>query len=184
MPNIKQQIQNVIKKCELCQRENRKNTIKGEFITTTRQFEKISLDLINTRKEGCYIMVGIDYFTRYIVTKILKEKTAGSICDTVKEWCVLGYIPETFIVDNTKQFINSEFREMYRSLEIEHHVAGIEDHRANERVERVIRTIRDGMFKLCDMSIEKKIPLITKTHNTTYHLGKKTSRMRYYKKPD
>ncbi|KRH92803.1 putative transposable element, partial [Pseudoloma neurophilia] len=44
--------------------------------------------------------------------------------------------------------MNEDFRRMCQSLGIEHHVVGIEAHRSNGRVERVIRTIRDGIMKL------------------------------------
>ncbi|KRH94209.1 hypothetical protein M153_3400008428, partial [Pseudoloma neurophilia] len=48
---------------------------------------------------------------------------------------------------------------------IEHHVVGIEAHRSNGRVERVIRTIRDGIMKLDEeMSLKKKMKIITEKY--------------------
>lgn len=68
--------------------------------------------------------------------------------------------------------MNEDFRKMCRSLEIEHHVVGIEDHRSNGRVDRVIRTIRDGVVKLGgDMSLKRKIEVITEKYNRMYHVG-------------
>ncbi|KRH92075.1 putative transposable element [Pseudoloma neurophilia] len=60
-PNIKKQIESVLKKCEVCKKYNRKKSSKGEFVTFSRYFKKVTLDLIDMRREGAYILVDIDY---------------------------------------------------------------------------------------------------------------------------
>lgn len=137
-PYIKKQIESVLKKCELWQQYNRKSSNKDEFVTSSRPFEKVALDLIDMRQEGCYILVAIDYFTRFIVSKTLENKSAETVCNVIKEWYGQGYIPETLISDNGKEFMNEFFKKMCRSLEIRLHVVGIEYHRSNGRIERVI----------------------------------------------
>lgn len=48
----------------------------------------------------------------------------------------------------------------------------MEDRRANGRVERVIRTIRDGFFKLGNgMAFDDKSRKIVIAYNKTYHVG-------------
>lgn len=55
-------------------------------------------------------------------------------------------------------------------------MVGIEAHKSNRRVEKVVRTIRDGVRKLGDaMNLEEKIPVITEKYNRTYHIGIKCS---------
>ncbi|KRH93832.1 LTR Retrotransposon, partial [Pseudoloma neurophilia] len=175
-PNIKKQIEAVINKCEICQKFNRKKGNKNEFVTSSRPFEKVALDLIDMRREGIYILVGIDYFSRFIVTKSIKDKSAKTVCDVIKEWIGLGYIPETLISDNGREFMNEEFKSMCQSMGIEHHLVGIEAHRSNGRVERVVRTIRDAAVKLGhEMPIEDKIEMITEKYNRTYHIGIKST---------
>ncbi|KRH92398.1 putative LTR retrotransposon [Pseudoloma neurophilia] len=58
-PNIKKQIEAVINKCEICKKFNRKKGNKGEFVTSSRPFEKVALDLIDMRREGIYISVAL-----------------------------------------------------------------------------------------------------------------------------
>ncbi|KRH92119.1 putative transposable element, partial [Pseudoloma neurophilia] len=58
-PNIKKQIEAVINKCEICKKFNRKKGNKGEFVTSSRPFEKVALDLIDMRREGIYILVAL-----------------------------------------------------------------------------------------------------------------------------
>ncbi|KRH92354.1 hypothetical protein M153_71330001029, partial [Pseudoloma neurophilia] len=38
------------------------------------------------RQEGAYILVGIDYFSRFIVTKTIKDKSSKTVSDVIKEW--------------------------------------------------------------------------------------------------
>ncbi|KRH93392.1 LTR retrotransposon [Pseudoloma neurophilia] len=117
------------------------------------------------RQERAYILVDIDYFSRFIVTKAIKYKSSKTICDVIKEWIGLGYIPETLISDNGKEFMNENFKSMCRSI-------GIKTHRSNGRVERVVRTIRDAVVKLGDdMSLNEKMEIITDKYNRTYHIG-------------
>ncbi|KRH92567.1 putative LTR retrotransposon, partial [Pseudoloma neurophilia] len=85
-PNIKKQIELVLKKCEVCKKYNIKKGSKGEFVISNRSFEKVALDLIDMRQKGAHILVGIDYFSRFIVTKTIKDKSSKTVFDVIKEW--------------------------------------------------------------------------------------------------
>lgn len=148
---------------------------KGEFVITSRPSEKVCLDLIEFRKEGKYLLVGIDYFSRFINIQILENMDADHIVNTIKEWCNNGYIPEMLITDNGRELHNEKFKTFFKEMRIKHHLVGTEDHRANGRMERVIRTIRDGIFKLRDMEFEKKFETVVESYNDTYHIGTKCS---------
>lgn len=82
---MKNQIGYLLKNCEKCQIYNRKNISKGDFVTTSRPFEKVALDLIDMRKEGMYIMIAIDYFSRFIVTIVIPDKKASIIRAAVEQ---------------------------------------------------------------------------------------------------
>lgn len=142
---MKKEIDDFIKGCLVCLESNRKNRNTGEFVTTTRPWEKVALDLIDLRNEGKYILVVIDYFSRYMQAKVLDTKDAQSIEGTIRGWCIYGYIPEELITDNDKEFCNEKFRKVSTDLGIKHCVVSVEDHKANGRIERLIRTIRDGI---------------------------------------
>ncbi|KRH92877.1 hypothetical protein M153_23390003, partial [Pseudoloma neurophilia] len=46
--------------------------------------------------EGAYILVGIDYFSRFIVTKTIKDKSSKTVSDVIKEWILLGIYQKHF----------------------------------------------------------------------------------------
>lgn len=50
-------------------------------------------------------------------------------------------------------------------------MVGVEGHNLNEKVERAIHTIRDGIVKTEKMRSEDIVKLITITRNSTYFMG-------------
>lgn len=100
-------------------------------MTTLRPFDKVALDLIDMRKEDKYVLICIDYFSRYINIEILENKDSEKVISVCKAWCNDGHIPETLITDNGREFFNEKFKSFCREMGIKHDLVGIEDHRAN-----------------------------------------------------
>lgn len=168
-PGIKETIKNVIKQCEVCQINNRKCTGGSEFVTTSRPFEKVAIDLIEERQEGKYILIGIDYFTRGIAAKVIQNKTTIQITEALKEWIKAGWRIDELISDNGREFLSSAFKNMCREYNINHSVVSVESHRSNGRVERVIRTLREGLAKYKEGSIENRISRLIGIYNNSFH---------------
>jgi hypothetical protein len=140
-PNMKQDISIKLKGCETCQIWNRKNSGGCEFVTTSRPFEKVALDMIDIRNEGRYVLVCIDYFTRIVKAKVLENKKTDLVVETLKYWMSEGVIPEEIITDNGKEFASEMFRKMCSDYGAKHMKVSVESHRSNGRVERVIGTL-------------------------------------------
>lgn len=86
-------------------------------------------------------------------------------------WNELGTNPEILVTDNAKEFISNEFSKFCFDLKITHYKIGIEAHRNNGRVERMIRTIRDSLTKNKVDNLEIGLQEIEKSYNNTYHHG-------------
>jgi len=56
-----------------------------------------------------------------------------------------GERPVELITDNGREFNNQVFKRMCWDNGVEHRLVEVEAHRSNGRVERAIRTIRDGI---------------------------------------
>ncbi|WUR03409.1 reverse transcriptase [Vairimorpha necatrix] len=56
-PGIKENIKMMIKKCEKCQKYNRKKSGGCDFIATSRYLEKVAIDLIDYRDLGKFVLV-------------------------------------------------------------------------------------------------------------------------------
>lgn len=67
--------------------------------------------------------------------------------------------------------MNEEFKKSFKELRIKQLVVGIESHPENGSVERVSRSIREGIFKLGNLDLSKKIHKVRRSYNTTYLIG-------------
>lgn len=118
-----------------------------------------------------------------MVAEVISNKETATVIQIIKKWINNGFIPEKIVSDNGKEFISRKFKELCKDLEIEHHLVSVEDHESNGRVERSIRTIRDGIFKLgTALSVEEKLHKIIEQYNKTYHIGIKCSLGKFLKR--
>ena len=83
-----------------------------------------------------FLVVGIDYFTKWVEAEALATITKKNIQSFV--WrniiCRFG-IPRMLVSDNGKQFDNSAFRDFYSELGIKNHYSLLAHPQANEQVE-------------------------------------------------
>jgi hypothetical protein len=64
--------------CKVCT-VNRQKTDGGEvFITSSKKLEKVGIDLL-TITHGKYLIVLIDYYTRYMKTAIINYKDTNTV---------------------------------------------------------------------------------------------------------
>ena len=61
-PEMKDKIKEVLGKCERCSVINCKKKGGSDSVLVSRPFEKVVLDMMDTRAERKNILVGIDYF--------------------------------------------------------------------------------------------------------------------------
>ncbi|KAM0684878.1 hypothetical protein COBT_003913, partial [Conglomerata obtusa] len=73
------------------------------------------------------------------------------------------------INDHGKGFVNSRFEKICRDNKIDHHKISIESHNSKGRIERVIRTIREGIYKATKDTIVNKVRMALNAYNRTYH---------------
>jgi hypothetical protein len=131
--------------------------------------KKVGLDLIDSC--GKYIVVAIDYFTRMIWTGVIERKSGKEIVGVMKRWMSGGSIPSSVISDNGREFCNSEFSRMCIDYGILHRKVGVESHKSNGRVERVIGSLKEGLRKSNERIFEEKVRQVTLGYNETYHCG-------------
>jgi rubrerythrin len=164
-PGIKTTISNVIRKCATCITNNRKKKGGTKFIETSRKFQKVALDLAEISSEGKYILVIIDYFTRYCKMVVIDNKRTSTICGIIR-----GLFENQEQVEDTDNGNTSkEFENLCHDLKARHIKVGVEAHASNGRVERVIATIKEALLKNKEGTIEGRIKVIEEKYNNTYH---------------
>ena len=112
--------------------------IMGPFLTALRQLK--------------FLVVGIDYFTKWVKAKPLSTITEKSIYNLLWRNIICRYrIPRVLISDNGKQFDNSAFRDFCSDLGIKNHYSSLAHPQANRQVEvtnrillKIIKTQLEG----------------------------------------
>ena len=99
-----------------------------------------------------FLVVGIDYFTKWVEAEPLATITEKSICTFVCRNIICRYgIPRVLVSDNGKQFDNGAFRDFCLELGIKNHYSSPAHPQANGQVEvtnwtllKIIKTRLEG----------------------------------------
>lgn len=131
----------------------------------------IAIDFLGPLPTGEFLLVVIDYFSRYMEVKIMKSITAEATIDVLDEvFLRLGY-PRTITLDNGRQFVSTKFHEYCKFNGIHlNHVAPYWP-QANGLVERqnrsLLKRIRIGYAMHGEWKSELRSFLLM--YNTTPH---------------
>ncbi len=87
----------VVERCAQCRAFNDKGKDKGMFpLMIGESFERIGIDLMGpfpiTENGNKFIVVAIDYLTKYVEIDVLKEKSAINVADFIYKRIILVHI--------------------------------------------------------------------------------------------
>ena len=89
-----------------------------------------------------FLIVAVDYFTKWIEAKPLTTITAEQVQQFVWKDIVCRYgVPHTIIIDNGRQFINKELAKFYTGLDIKHITSSVEHPQLNGQAEAANKVI-------------------------------------------
>ncbi|XP_031107130.1 uncharacterized protein LOC116011849 [Ipomoea triloba] len=119
-------------------------------VSTAIPFSRWGIDLVGALPTGSgsrkYIIVAIDYFTKWVEAEPLASITAARCKKFVEKniLCRFG-IPIQVITDNRRQFEGREFSDFLTGWGIKHSRVAVSYPQANGQVENANRTILDGL---------------------------------------
>ncbi|KAI4293298.1 hypothetical protein PAPHI01_2572 [Pancytospora philotis] len=167
---MRKMVHEVLSRCEICSKNNRKHGGGAEFIHTEHRMEKTAIDILKIDGPRPYILVFIDFYTRILRLHSLRARTSSEIITTLNAWWEDLGIPKQLNTDNALEFVGKHFEDYCRDLRIQHHRTSIEKHEANGRVERAIRTVRDGLVKTKGQGhITRRLAMIQDAYNRSLH---------------
>ena len=89
-----------------------------------------------------FLIVVVDYFTKWIEAKPLATITAQEVQQFVWKDIICRYgVPHTIITDNGRQFIDKELAKFYTSLGIKHATSSVEHPQTNGHAEAANKVI-------------------------------------------
>lgn len=152
---IKQELQNqniylsqnkinqILKKCETCTKKDRDYKKSAQYFETFSPGEVFAVDIMDLMKKWKAV-VGIDYVSRKMFGSCFKTKETENIVRLLEK-VYDEFKFETLQTDNGREFVNSSVTKFTKKNNINHNTVTPHYHAANGRIERAIRTIRDGM---------------------------------------
>ena len=173
-------VEKYVRSCIPCQRNNQKELSNAvpKPVIPSGPFDIVSLDCIRLPDSihgNTYVLVAIDYFTKYANTYVLDRKpsTANTMRALVK-YLEQHALVRTFRCDQGSEFTNTCFKEACCQLGIELQPIPTEHHRANGLVERFNRTLQNALCKVMDESVqmnlwEEYVSWVTLAYNTSFH---------------
>lgn len=153
------------RKCENCQRfanVPRKALTLPSSILSPIPFAMWGIDIMGpfpkAKGELQYVMVAIDYMTKWAEAKALRNITQEDAVKFVREHIITRFgIPVVLVSDNGTQFIGRKFTKYLSDLGIKHRKASVCHPQSNGQVEVTNRIIVRGLEKRL-RNLKKKWP--------------------------
>jgi transposase InsO family protein len=157
-PGMCGDIRRYCQSCDRCQRMTpRGRTPKVPLVQMSlvdQPFERVAVDLVGpvtpaSDRGNRFILVMIDYATRYPEAVALKKITAETVAEALWDmWSRLG-IPREVLTDRGSQFTSDVMQEVYRLLAIKGKKTTPYHAQCNGLVERFNGTLKAMIAKLC-----------------------------------
>ena len=151
--NIYKDIQNYVSSCKLCLKSNTGHSPKiplKPLEIPSAPFLTIHVDLLKFHtpsKGNNFTLVIIDAFSKFVITKAIKKKTACTVIKAIYEEFILKFgmcRHLSIISDNGLEFINSWSKTLYKLLGVKSIKTSVYKPTTNSQCERTNRSIIRG----------------------------------------
>ncbi|VFQ94432.1 unnamed protein product [Cuscuta campestris] len=177
-PTMRKDCEEYVRKFPTCQQfQNIPGRPATDYtpISSVIPFSRWGIDIVGALPKGAgqarWIVVAIDYFTKWVEAEPLAGITGRQMIDFVGTniLCRFGVLKQ-IISDNGTQFEEAEFQNFLKTWGIQHTKVSVAYPQANGQVENVNRTIIDGIKKKLLSEGSKwvdELPRILWTYRTT-----------------
>jgi hypothetical protein len=164
----KNDLDRVLKECEICLRKDEHRFSSKAFIQTQRIGEIVAFDFLEIAKNQ-RVLLCIDYFSRKIFGKLLTTKSSDKVLEFIKA-VYEKHSFEKMLTDNGKEFCGKNLDDWTKENRIEHKKSVPYLHQGNGRIERANRTIRNAIKKTKGC-LRARLQDIIDQYNNTIHRG-------------
>ena len=176
-PGMKKDIQNFMRKCEVCLKFNPGLRFQAEpgYFGASHPLEQITFDVAHMKQRKTEYPLALcaeDTFTRWMWIMPLKNETAEeqirAIRTTIMSLC---HQPKEFITDRHSVYLSRAFRDFLQAHSIRLSISKGYQSTHVALVNRAHRTMRSLLAKCCanDEDWVTKLPMITSAYNHSVH---------------
>jgi len=149
-------VKDFVQSCDACQRQGkpRKQTVIHP-ITPSTLFDRWGVDIVGplpvTENRNRYIIVAVDYFSRWPEAKPLKEANVHTVATFIYEEIICRFgAPQILQSDRGTHFLNQVIKELTEKFRIKHSLSSPYHPQSNGLVERFNRSLCQGLAKISE----------------------------------
>ncbi len=171
-----------VRDCDLCARVKSRSHGKAAMRHQPVGYpmERIAMDLMGpinppTQRRNIYVLVIMDYFTKWSITVPLRNKEADTVAKSLMEHviCKVG-VPAMIHSDQGREFVNETLESVARLFQIHQSRTTPYRPQSDGLVERQNRTLID-LIRVAQVQQSKSwdevLPLMTWAYNTSVHMS-------------
>jgi hypothetical protein len=169
-------IKEYIRTCNTCQRFGKPERNEPlHSIEVIQPFERIGIDIVGplpeTRNKNKYMVVAIEYLTKWVEVRALDKATAENVANFVFEEIICRYgAPKIILTDQGSHFKNKMIKELCDKFGIQHRLSSPYHPQTNGLVERFNRTLTTMLAKTNDIfNWDLHIPSVLFAYRTAKH---------------
>ena len=158
-PNLYAEIKRYCQSCDVCQKTTPRGKVGkvplGHMPLISIPFQRVGVDLVgpikseNPRKFQ-YILVLVDYATRYPEATPLKNIRAETVAEALVNMYSRVGVPREILTDQGKQFISDVMREVSRLLSVRQMTSSPYHPQTNGLVERFNGVLKRMLARMCE----------------------------------
>ena len=178
--NLSNKVRDFINNCEVCHRfKGRPSppTPFGKYPVPTVPFSQLHFDLMGplkaTADQNKYIIVFVDYTTRYVILDALPNRQAGNVAKVLFSRVFVPFsAPRALVSDNALEFVSSVIKELCSLYKVNKMEVTPRTPHANGVVERLNKTIVAILKTLINESQtdwDRHLFLTAAAINASYH---------------
>ena len=167
-PKLHQDIQSVVRQCVNCQEQASKPPASPLHPWNYPQnaWERIHIDYAGPF-EGHMILIIVDAYSKFIDAHVMKTSTSKATIEKLRHTFALLGMPKTLVSDNGTPFSSRDFEEFCTINGIRHVFVAPYHAASNGLAERAVQTIKLGLKKCCEGSVESRLyRFLLMYHNT------------------
>src|SRR6266540_80862 len=155
-PKIYKDIKGYVQTCDACQkRGNSKANNILYLIEPKALFQRIGIDIIGlltiTKKGNRYIVTAMDYFTKWLIAKAIKEVTAKTVSKFIYEKIICEHrCSQVLQSDQGTHFVNRVIQDLSEKFRIKHRLSTPYHPQTNGLVERFNQTLCEKLAKIAE----------------------------------
>ena len=163
-------VKEVLSKCLICKQYRQRNNPGIKFNDAYELGQKVAMDIMGPIQNN-YILVAIDYFSRKGYASAISTKETARIVNFLeKVYKDIGI--KTLICDNAREFQATKLKRWCQDRDINIHYTTAYHHQSNGKVERLNRTIREGLSRSEQKGpIRVKLRHVIDIYNSIRHTG-------------